>query len=149
MTEYASARAKILHWYCKKCLKEKQEREYFSDTVCKIFGIKTPGPRIWTERKRLQDKYGYTDQIIIDCLIYLYEVKKIKTYAESLCLITPSTVEQMKQNKKKEQTNSWNLISAIQTNMTEYFAPIENKKQKAKIEYNLDDWIEDDINGTF
>lgn len=34
LIEYASDAATIAHWYCPKCLREKQEREMFSNTVC-------------------------------------------------------------------------------------------------------------------
>jgi len=143
MHEYASARAKQLHWYCEKCYKEKIERENFSDAVCKIFGIKMPGPRIWTERKRLIDTYGYTDNTIIDCLYYLYEVKKMKKLAESLCLITPITVNEMLQYKKQKSVEASQLAAAMQQEQTEYIVPTQKKKHIHKIEYDPDEWLDD------
>lgn len=74
LIDYASPGAKTMYSYCSKCLEEKHSRENFSNKVCSIFGIKTPGPLIWTQRKRLQDTYGYTDDIIVECLDYLYNV---------------------------------------------------------------------------
>lgn len=144
MIEYASARAKQLHWYCKKCYNEKLEREAFSDAVCYIFGIKTPGPRIWTERKRLIDTYGYSDQTIIDCLDYLYNVKKLKKLAESLCLVTPITIQEMFKYKKQKSFEANSLAMATQTEQKEYIIPTpKRKKQIYKVEYNPDEWLDD------
>ena len=144
MVHYASPRAQQLQWYCQQCYKEKIERDNFSDKVCYIFGIKMPGPRIWTERKRLIDTYGYTDQIIIDCLDYLYNVKKMKKLAESLCLITPTTVNEMLTYKKKQSFEANKLSAAIQQEQREYIIPTpKRKKQIKKIEYNPDEWLDD------
>ena len=60
------------------CYEDNIEREKFSNKVCEIFGIKSPGPVIWTQRKKLRDTYGYTDSAIIDCLEYIYNVLKLK-----------------------------------------------------------------------
>ena len=68
LIQYATLSGKTTYWYCKDCYEEKLAREKFSNKICEIFGIKSPGPRIWTERKRLRDKYGYTDNTIIECL---------------------------------------------------------------------------------
>jgi hypothetical protein len=76
MVSYTGPKAKTSYWYCKKCYNEKIEQEKFANKVCTIFGIKTPGPRIWTERKRLIDTYGYSDETIVDCLDYIYNVLK-------------------------------------------------------------------------
>ena len=77
LIDYASENSNVTHHYCKICYAEKIARDNFSNTVCRIFGLKTPGPRIWAERKRIQDKYGYTDNTIVECLLYLYEERKI------------------------------------------------------------------------
>ena len=145
MHEYASARAKQLHWYCEKCYQEKIARENFSDVVCKIFGIKMPGPRIWTERKRLIDTYGYTDQTIIDCLNYLYNIKHTKKLAESLYLVNPTNVEEMLSYKRAKSFEAAILAKAMQTETKEYIVPTQKKKNDNKniIEYDLDEWLDD------
>lgn len=143
LVDYASPRAKILHSYCPKCLKEKQSRDNFSDKVCFIFGLKNPGPRIWAERKRLQATYGYSDEILIDCLEYIYKVKNFKKFAESLCLISPSMVDEMMQYKRNKTHEGLKLVQAMQTETTEYIAPVEKSKKKNKVEYNPDDWLDD------
>ena len=143
LIDYASSRAKVQHSYCSKCLKEKQSRDNFSDKVCFIFGLKNPGPRIWTERKRLQNTYGYSDEILIDCLDYIYNVKNFKKFVESLCLISPSMVDEMMQYKRSKMKQGFQLARATQTETIEYIAPIEKDKKKNKIEYDPDDWLDD------
>lgn len=139
LIDYASPAAKIPHSYCPKCLKEKQERERFADKVCNIFGIKSPGPRIWTERKRIKDQYGYTDNVIIDCLDYIYNVEKHKGYAESLYLVTPPMVEKMRAYQKQRDE----VVISPQNKIAEYIAPVrENLPKKPKL-MNLDDFLDD------
>ena len=139
---YASPRARIMHNYCPKCLKEKVDRDQFSDKVCQIFGIKTPGPRIWTERKRLQEKYGYTDNVIIRCLDYIYNVEKKKKLEDTLFLINPVTVEKMKQYEKVQAAQSLRMAAATQTVTHEYIAPIQENTKNNKVEYDPDEWLD-------
>ena len=49
-------------YYCPKCYQERISRETFSRYVCELFNLKAPGPRIWKQRKRLREKYGYDDE---------------------------------------------------------------------------------------
>lgn len=72
--------------YCKRCYNEKIERDKFSDYICKLYHLKTPGPRIWAERKRLlNDKNNpMTDEGIIRTLCYLYEVKGANRLSDSI-----------------------------------------------------------------
>lgn len=130
---YASPGSAVMHNYCSNCLKVKQERDRFAQKVCEIFGLKSPGPRIWTERKRLIDTYGYTDDTIIDCLDYLYNVKKLKKLSESLALVRPSNVERMKEWKRVQKTNAAMLASAItKTQVVEHQVKLEEKPNKIK-----------------
>ena len=143
LINYASIHAKNAQNYCPKCLKEKQDREFFAEKVCKIFGLKSPGPRIWTERKRLIDNYGYTDSIIIDCLDYIYNIEKKKKLSESLFLVNPVMVDKMVQYKKSQNNEAMRLAAAMQTKTKEYVAPVQKQKQIKKIEYDPDEWLED------
>ena len=102
LIDYAAIGTKTMHSYCPKCFKEKKNKERFSDKVCSIFGLNSPGARIWTERERLQKTYGYTDDIIIDCLDYIYNVEKQRKTVKSLCLIIPPMVDKMLQYKKSQ-----------------------------------------------
>lgn len=141
LVAYSSSKGTILHNYCPTCLKEKQARDNFSDTVCRIFGLKAPGPQIWTERKRLRDKYGYTDDVIVQCLDYLYTVLKKKKLAESLCLVTPITVNEA---LKYRDANARKITNGMTMETKEYFVPIqENQDERKKDDFDLDDWLDD------
>lgn len=144
LIEYTSITGKTTAWYCPTCLEQKQERERFSMKVCEIFGIKTPGPRIWTERKRLMDKYGYTDSAIIDCLEYIYNELKKQKLSESLVLVNPTSMEQMKKWRARKKAQAEGIAAAISsTKTTEYIVPIqENTKEKKEID--LDEGLFDD-----
>lgn len=143
MVQYFSVTGKTSAWYCPTCLQERQARERFSIKVCQIFGLKAPGPRIWTERKRLRDKYGYTDDSIIDCLDYIYNVAKKNKLAESLTLVGPKYMMEMKKWKSQKQTAAGSITAAITyTEMKEHIVPVkENKTEEEEI--NLDEGLFD------
>ena len=144
LISYCSPNAKTSYNYCKKCYEEKLARERFSQTVCQIFGLKAPGPRIWKERERLKETFGYTDDTIVDCLKYIYEVNGAKKLAESLCLITPTNVEKMMQLKRSQEFKRSILNEAMNTTYKiEYIDVRENDGKKEVILDNLDDYLED------
>ena len=143
LVTYTPLRAKTSHNYCPKCYQEKLAREKFSEKVCAIFGIKSPGARIWTERKRLIDTYGYTDQILIDCLDYIYNVEKKKKWSESLCLINPTLVEKMLAYKRKGQYQNNLIVNAINTPTKEYIVPIKENTIKHNNKWDMNDLIFD------
>jgi len=143
MINYASAGAKTSYWYCKECYNNKIERENFSNKVCEIFGLKAPGAQIWTERKRLRNTYGYSDNILVECLDYLYKVEKKKKLVDSLTLIKPATVEKMLDWKKHQSNKAEAFIRAINTQTTEYIVPIKENKSTKQI-LNADDFLQDE-----
>ena len=142
MTEYASTKAKIAHWYCPNCLEQKISRDNFSDNICQIFGIKAPGPRIWTERKRLQKTYGYTDDTIIRCLRYVYDVKHFKQLNESLALVKPSLVNEMEKYEATNTNVNKGLAAATNMNIKEYIVPIRENKDNKIEKLNMDDFLD-------
>lgn len=142
LIDYATPGTKAMYSYCPECFKKKQAKERFSNKVCSIFGLKSPGPRIWKERQRLQDTYGYTDDTIIDCLDYIYYVEKKKKLAESLCLVTPYTVEKMMRYKEKKEREAKNIAKASTTKTKEYVVPIKENTTKRKESWNPDDWLD-------
>lgn len=148
LVDYASPHATVAYSYCPKCLAEKKARDVFSATVCNIFGLKAPGPRIWTERKRIIDTYGYSDQTIIDCLKYLYEIKGMKKLSESLCLITPVNIEKMLKYKKRQDFEATKISSAFVESMNSTVQPRrirvkENTSTLLKDDWNPDDFFKD------
>ena len=144
MIQYASPTGKTLHWYCKNCYEEKLAREKFSKKVCQIFQLKSPGPIIWTQRKRLKDKYGYTDDAIVDCLEYLYEVCKLDKLSESLVLVTPQNMSRMRIWRKRQQALGGRLIAAQHmTEVEERIVDIPEPKSIKK-EIRLDEGLYDE-----
>ena len=143
LIDYASARATQMHSYCEACLRAKQERERFSDKVCEIFGLKNPGPRIWKDRQRLQDEYGYTDGVIIDCLDYIYNVKHYKKLSESLALITPTMVAAMKKWKRSEEGKVGAIIAAMTTPVEHVQVEIQENVSSNKKKIDINDFLDD------
>ena len=139
MIQYSTLSGKTSYWFCKSCYEEKILREKFQLKVCQIFGIKAPGPRIWTERKRLKDNYGYTDDAIVDCLDYIYNVEHMNKLTESLGLVGPRSMSNMKKWRATKQAQASSLVAAMVNMETkEYIVPVQEKKKK-KEEINLDD----------
>lgn len=143
LTKHAGTNAKEFHRYCAKCLAEKQERERFSDTVCHIFGIKSPGPRIWTERKRLILTYGYTDDIIINCLKYLYDIEHLKKLQETIYLVNPTNVDKMLKWQREQAAKAALIGAATNVSTKEYIVPVQENNKVIKKELNPDDWLND------
>lgn len=144
MIQYASVSGKTMYWFCRSCYEEKLARERFQAKVCQIFGLKSPGPLIWTQRKRLQEKYGYTDDAIVDCLEYIYHVKHMEKLKESLGLVGPRSMAEMKVWRNEKKSIASGIAAAIaNTEMHEYVVPTEIKKKK-KSRTNIDDGIFDD-----
>lgn len=121
---------------------EKLARERLTKKVCQIFGIKSPGPRIWTERKRLQDTYGYTDDTIADCLDYIYNVRHFKKLAESLVLVNPSMVADMRKWKASEAGKAGGIIAAMMAPTEHIEVEIQENEDKEE-EINFDDFLMD------
>lgn len=139
MIQYSSLSGKTSYWYCKSCYEEKMARERFQLKVCQIFGIKSPGPRIWTERKRLMEAYGYTDDAIVDCLDYIYNVVKKNKLTESLALVSPRSIANMKAWRADRQARAGSIAAAIaNTETKEYIVPVKENNSKRQ-EINLDD----------
>ncbi len=143
MIQYSTVSGKCSYWFCKDCYEEKLARERFQNKVCQIFGLKSPGPLIWTQRKRLQEKYGYTDDAIVDCLEYIYNVEHKKILKESLGLIGPVNMEKMRKWRAQKKAIAGSLAAAIaNTEIKERIVPVKENTSKRK-EINLDDALLD------
>ena len=144
MVQYSSPSGKTSYWFCKDCYNDKISRENFSNKVCEIFGITTPGPLIWTQRKRLQNTYGYTDDAIVDCLEYIYNVEHMNKLKESLGLVNPMNMEKMRKWRAKKNAQANSLVAAIaNTEIREQVVKIRENTTKRK-EINLEDALLDD-----
>ena len=142
LINYAPLTSKTSYNYCKDCYEKKLSRDKFRDTVSFIFGIKTPGPRIWNERKRIIEKYGYTDDTIVDCLLYLYKVLKKKHISESIYLVNPTNVEKMQQYKRAQKVTGGQFAASIRTPIIEKNVSVrENNEPPKKVNWDVDEWL--------
>ena len=132
---------------CIKCHNEKVMREKFSDAVCHIFGIKAPG-NLWKERNKIIKEYGYTDQIILDTLEYLYNIKGWKVYGPKIInLITPPNVEAMMKYKRRKDYEENKIVSAFVAGINNKTQPLRvhiKEKIKEKPNWDIDDEFFDD-----
>lgn len=147
MVQYFSITGQTSQWLCRNCYSKKIENEKFSNRICAIFGIKSPGPIIWSQRKMLQETYGYTDDLILDCLDYAYNVKKIKKLSESLYFVKPNIIEEMKRWKRQQKEQASGIAAAIkittENKPQERIVEIKERKKERK-ETNLEDGLFDD-----
>ena len=146
LVEYTGWRAQNAQKYCPACLEEKKSNDEFEQYICKLFNQQASGPRINKERQRIVQKYGYTNKTIIDTLEYLYHIKGLKILSNSLCLVTPSTVEEMLKYKKNKEIKSNILVNAFIDGMkdhpSERIHARENNTNKKS--WNVDDYFFDD-----
>ena len=142
LIDYCAPGYKTYHSYCKKCLKEQQDFDALKLKIVSIFGNDQKlWPRIMKDRKRIIMQYGYTDNTISDCLDYLYNVLKLKVLSKSLCLVTPTNVEKMKQYKRQQSAAAGQLAAAAAIEIVEKPISIwENIDEEQ--EENLDEWFE-------
>lgn len=66
------------HHYHADCYAKLLDRKTLVSYICKLFGLKAPGPVIYAQRKTFMEKYNYTDAGILKTLMYLYDIKKTK-----------------------------------------------------------------------
>lgn len=139
MIQYSSPSGKTSYWYCKNCYEEKISRERFSNKICQIFGIKTPGPLIWTQRKKLKETYGYSDDAIVDCLEYIYNVQHMNKLKESLGLVNPRSMEGMRKWRATKKAQAGSVVAAMaNTEVIKNKVLVRENTTKRK-EINLDD----------
>lgn len=143
LVQYASPNSVQQYRYCPKCLQVRQDEDYFISTVTRIFGLKKPGSRIWGDRKRLQENYGYNDRLIADCLIYVYEVEKIPKKSNSLYFVNPTTIDRMAKYKRAQVAEANSIAQAMNNNYTEYIVPIKEHKEKEKPAFDFDSFFND------
>ena len=142
LIDYCAPGYKTFHSYCRKCLKEQQDFDALKFKIVSIFGNDQKlWPRIMKDRKRLIIQYGYTDNTISDCLDYLYNVLKLKVLSKSLCLVTPTNVEKMKQYKRQQSAAAGQLAAAAAIEIIEKPVSIRENIDEEQ-EENLDEWFD-------
>lgn len=142
LIHYVPLGAQNGHNYCPKCLKNRQDRDKFSMKVCQIFGIKKPGPILWKQRLAKIKEYGFTDDIIIDCLDYVYNVEHKAKISETLVLVTPENVNRMLAWKKSEAGKAASIVNAASQSIVEHFVSIKENNKNNKQILNADDFLD-------
>lgn len=98
--------------FCIDCYNKKLKSDEFVEEVCRIFNIISPGPRIYNDRKRLMAK-GFTDDMIILTLKYVYNVQKVKPTVIGLGLVTLDNYIKAKSYQDKILTKQNNIVEAV------------------------------------
>ena len=143
LVSYCKEGTETPHNYCPKCLEEIQWYEKYINTVCRIFHLLAPGPRINKEHKLLIEK-GYTDRTITECLEYIYDIKKaIKPTVATLYFVNADSINEMMEYKRNTHQNPDAIVSAM-TKMTfkEYIVPIKEAQPRKKEIINPDDYLD-------
>ena len=138
LIDYASLRAKILHSYCKKCLEQRMAKDRYKEGIYKLFGM-MPMAKANSQKKRLQEKYGYTDDVILDTIFYAFNIKGLKPiadekYGPSIGFINPSLVDEMSKYKRAGEGRK-NLIDNLSNAKYkyEYIDIKENQNEQIKL----------------
>lgn len=130
---------------CPSCYQQALANEKFNTFICELFGIKSPGPKIYAQRKRLREEYGYTDATIMKTLDYLFNVEKKNKSFESLGLVNPKNVEEAIKYYQKKEYELEQMKEAAKQNQEIRTAIVPmKKKQKEKKKINLDEINWDD-----
>ena len=139
LISYCAPGCKTFHNYCKNCLEEKKKNEYFVNEICRIFGLKKPGPRIYAEKKRLNAN-GFSDEMILLTLQYIYDVKKTPKLSETLYLVNITNF-----NKAKSFYSNATEEKDTKKIKYSYFKDEEKEESLFKIEEdNPDDFLGDE-----
>lgn len=140
---YTSFGAQTGHYFCKKCYEIRLEREQFSNEVCRIFGVKSPGPRMWTERRRIKEKFGYTDNVIVECLRYLYDIEKHTKFSETIYRVNPSSVARMIEYQTAMKIEGNKVEDTVANNIVNKKIVFKERNRDNDQKLNIDDMLLD------
>lgn len=117
---------------CPNCYKQAKENEEFKIFICELFGVKSPGPKIYSQRKRLKEQYGFSDTTIMRTLEYVFRVKKMNKAFESLGLVTPAMVEEAHQYHLKRKAME-QVVRPEEIQVREFLVPIKEPERKKNL----------------
>lgn len=126
---------------CFECHKEASEKNAFDIFICQLFGLKKPGPKIYSQRKNLLER-GYSLNAIRQTLDYLFNIKGLskKEATIGILLTNPEYFDEAKEYYRKENQNieNWSIAAQEQAAAKRFIVPIrESVKEQKKI--NLDE----------
>lgn len=129
--------------YCNECYNKKLDKENLYDFICDFYNLKMPGPKIYSQRKKLLAQ-GCTDKIILRTLKYLKETNKLNKNIISLGLVNEKNALAAKKYFEKAESFVYveDAVSAqpIKEEVIRYLKPPEEFNDK-KTFYNPDDFI--------
>lgn len=132
-------------WYHPDCLDLQLKRTELLNYICMLFGLKKPGPVVFTQLKRFTQNLGYTYDGILKALKYHYEIQHgDKEKANEAIGIVPYIYD--------ESMNYWNFIKTKQKQIVNEIEPTlhppkiqitiqSDKPKRAKEKYNFDDLL--------
>ena len=128
------------HCFHPKCYGIVLDKKNLMAYICKLFGLKSPGPVIYSQRKTFMEKYKYTDAGMLKTLQYLYEVQKTKIEGakERIGLIPYAYDEAQEYFKKegiKKQEIARKMADAIANQKTEIIYIKNIRKEEPKKDF--------------
>lgn len=125
------------HRFCPACYNKARENEVFSNFICELFGLISPGPRIWAEKARLEKK-GCSTKTMMRTLDYVYNIKrepKPQKLHETIYLVNPENIAEAKEYYKRKEEEQKMAIEAAKVKKEKiYIVPIkENTTNNSKI----------------
>lgn len=123
--------------FCSECYQKVRDNEVFSNFICELFGLISPGPRIWAEKVRLEKK-GCSTLTMMRTLDYVYNVEQLPKPAkmhESIYLVNPENIAKAKEYYRKKEEEQKMAIEAAKVKKEKiYHVPIkENTSNNSKL----------------
>lgn len=138
--QYASGKGR---YFCPECMNEKTKYNHFENEICRLFKIKKPGPLILSQRNNIKKNYGISDATILEAIDYCINIKNM-VLNESIGIITPFLIDEMREYKAKKTIEEEKLLNSIK-NTTYTIRYVPRNAEEVKEEKNLLDEIGDDF----
>jgi SPBc2 prophage-derived uncharacterized protein yorH len=132
----------------KKCYEIQKDKDEIFKYVCELFGLKKPGPVIYSQLKRFMEKYPhYTYKGILNSLVYFYDVKhSSKKKSNEAIGIVPYVYDEAQEYfntvEKKKIAIANKIEKQLEVKPEIKIIKKDNEVKKMKI-YNLEDFLED------
>ena len=118
--------------YCNDCYTKKRKREQFADYICNLFKLRAPGPMIYSQRKKLNEQ-GFTDEVILMTLKYLYEVRGYDSSLANLSLVNLTSIEEAKDYFSTKDLSEKTIAEKVHNQKIEtQYVSIQKIEQKKK-----------------
>lgn len=129
--------------YHADCCKKQKDRDELISYICNLFGLKKPGPVVYSQLKRFVEVQKYTYEGILHSLQYFYDVKKgSKQKANQAIGIVPYVYDEAQDYYTKLSYKQDKVAEVVSKQMEKTPVVIRVKKQeiKEKPQYNLEDF---------